>query len=677
MATNRVCAIAVTGIATTVLTGSVTMTITGSPARAGFARSILLTAGAEASASSLEQAIELVLDATKRATDYNAGRPFATDSGIATLPKVMSNNNFELMVAGLSGQINNVFFRYPELVAGDAAEPRQLFQFFNPDFDYSVKANLDPHATYQLTGTLGHGTEHLAISAGPISEQSATTSQYLESGSTLVVNPDGTYTVTIGPTAPPGDVNYIDSLDALDPQRPGVGVSLLIRDMMGDSAKGPGTIAIECVADCPAAPTASGSGLTEDQLTQLLLGLGTPRPAGQLGSVSPIELFNQQNMNLAAGAGISLPGNTMSAIEPETFFGVGLPTARISAGNFDVNPGQALVIKVPEVESAYSGIQLMNAFGSSLPFVFAQTSLNNTQAYQAHDGYTYYVVSATNPGVANWLDSGQDTKGEIFARFEGLAGSDPTGMGVQTFLVPLSQLHTVLPEDTPTVSGSQFAGDMTQRVLSHDYALDVSRQSSFSLDALLHDPKGAASGSEWLIQQVLLHDVQNIMGTDQFNQVFGSEPFTPMWLRLAPGLSPDWLMLMKDVLTDPHDSFTALQNNAGLAIKDVVQPALLTLALLQQSNGIEGVGKVLYDAVFDPNISITAGFLNARDDLATAIFAATGGFPEHADPLATLAWQFLPHLAQNGRDFGSLNFNQLNDLPELVNPIAYLSELFS
>lgn len=38
--------------------------------------------------------------------------------------------------------------------------------------------------------------------------------------------------------------------------------------------------------------------------------------------------------------------------------------------------------------------------------------------------------------------------------------------------------------------------------------------------------------------------------------------------------------------------------------------------------GYPSFGDIVREALFDPNTSITAGLLNARDDLATAIMAA-------------------------------------------------------
>ncbi|MGH3561536.1 MAG: hypothetical protein ACRDTN_06995, partial [Mycobacterium sp.] len=132
-------AVAAAGMATTVLAGSLGMAITSPQATAGVSRSVLLTAGDETPAlPSLQQAIQMVLDATHNAVEHDAALPFATEASSEALPTILRNTNYELLIAGLSSQIPDLFFRYPEVVAGDAANPRQLFQFFTPDFHYQV-----------------------------------------------------------------------------------------------------------------------------------------------------------------------------------------------------------------------------------------------------------------------------------------------------------------------------------------------------------------------------------------------------------------------------------------------------------------------------------------------------------------------------------------------------------
>jgi hypothetical protein len=259
------------------------------------------------------------------------------------------------------------------------------------------------------------------------------------------------------------------------------------------------------------------------------------------------------------------------------------------------------------------------------------------------------VVSATNPGVANWLDSGDVSNGEIFARFENLPdGSDATGLPVTTEVVPVADVASYLPADTPTVSPAEYAADMSQRVLSYDYALDLSREHA---------------QPDWVLQELLLHGFQGVMGADNFAAVFGSDPTIPLELRLTPAFAPDWSAVDHDLLTNPIGSLEAIFNNLPLVASDINLPTelalgqtVLSLLLPQQ------IGSLLNDTVFDPNTGIVAGFLNARDDLATAVLTANNDFPTELGGLATTEWANMTELVQ------STSSNLLTELAALPSP---------
>lgn len=616
------------GIATTALAGALAMTVAAAPATA------------DDGSSSYQPALDHLLSVMDQAVAYDSALPFATPESNATLLTSLQNTNYELLSAGLSRVtelFGGVFFQSPEAVAGDAANPRQYFQFFTPDIYYHATAGLAPGATYELTGTIGGGTEGLAIATELITGSSAVNKSVLELDHNLVVNPDGTYTVFIGPDEPAGAVNFLDDTDATA----NGAASLLIRDMLGNWALGPGSVSIRCVADCPAFFSIPDTGLfpsadesdapVETPPITSVDSLLTTLFTAFANIVGP---FNQQNMGLAEIAGIGLPANTMSLLTPETeLFATGLPSADVSAGNFDLDAGEALIVKVPDVDSGYSGIELMNVFGAALPYVLAQTTLNNTTAYHASDGYTYYVVSDTNPGVANWLDTTGLTRGEIFARFENIPdGTDPTGLQVSTQVVPVDEVANYLPADTPTVSPAEFAADMSQRVFSYDYALDVSRMNA---------------QPDWVTQELILHGLQGLMGRDNFEDVFGSEPFTPLALRFTPALTPDWGSVTHDIFTNPVGSLSAIINNLPLLASDINLPVQFAVGETILSLLLPGQLDTLFnDVVTDPNTGIIAGLLNARDDFATAVLAANDDFPTELGQVATWEWENMSELIQ-------------------------------
>ncbi|BBX23834.1 hypothetical protein MTER_32450 [Mycolicibacter terrae] len=623
------------GIAAAAL-GSALSMVMSTPASAGPAPAVALT-----STYGFQPAIDELIDAMKQAVAYDMALPYAVPGSEDNLMTMLQNTNYQLFSAGLSRVtelFNGVFFQSPEAIAGNATDPRQYFDYFTPDIYYHVTAGLAPGATYALHGTLGGGTEHFTVSTQAITGGSAQTVEDLELGHGLVLNPDGTFTVYIGPEAPPGALNFMDSTDATV----GGAASLLIRDMLGDWAKGPGTVTLQCVSDCPPffAIPEGGFFPTDDPVAAAVGGSGGITSVDSMlttlfsAFAQIIGPFNQRSIEGGASVGMNIPANTMHDLGPETSYGAGLASAVVTGGNFDLDPGEALVIKVPNVDAAYGGIELMNVYGGALPYVMAQTTLNHTTTYHDADGYTYYVVSATNPGVANWLDTGGLTRGEIFARFENVTDPDSAiGQGVTAQVVPIEDLGSYLPTDTPTVSPEEFAADMAQRVFSYDYALDVSRMS-------------AQPG--WVIQHLLMNGLAGLMGDENYDAVFGSEPFTPIALRFTEALSPNWDAVMNSVFDHPMESLTAVWNALPLLASDINLP--ITLALAQTALSVvmpQLLMPAINGALFDPNTSILAGLLNARDDLATVILTANNSWPTELGEQAAHQWANMADLIAN------------------------------
>lgn len=607
------------------------------PVQAGPA--VALTAG-------YQQALDALLDAMKQAQANDLALPYASPGDAATLMTMLQNTNYQLITTGLSRVtelFNGVFFQSPEVVAGNVADSRQYFDYFTPDINYHVTAGLAPGATYVLTGTLGGATEHMSVSTMAVTGATAHTIEDLELNHGLVVDANGNFTIYIGPEAPAGAVNFLDSTDATV----GGAASLLIRDMTGDWAKGPASISLQCVADCPPFFSIPAGGFFPTD------GGGTdvPTEPAHIGSVDDVlnmlfsafaqivVPFNQRSIEGGASVGMEVPANTMMTLAPETSYGVGLESAVVTGGNWELDPGEALILKVPTVEAAYSGIELMNVYGGALPYVMAQTTLNNTTTYHADDGYTYYVISATNPGVANWLDTGGLTTGEIFARFENVTDrADALGLGVETQVVNLDDLgNSILPSDTPTVSPEEFAADMARRVFSYDYAMDVSR---------IH------AQPAWVLQHLELNALSALMGKDDFESVFGSQPFTPIELRFTDALSPDWDAVMRSVLDHPMESLTSVWNALPVLTSDITLP--ITLALAQTAMSVvmpQMLLTAIDDALFNPNTSILAGLLNARDDLATVILSGNDDWPTELSAQAAQQWANMADLIANTPSF--------------------------
>lgn len=138
----------------------------------------------------------------------------------------------------------------------------------------------------------------------------------------------------------------------------------------------------------------------------------------------------------------NLPVNTMVA--PRLTPG-GLATQYSSVGHFDLAPGQAMVITVPVSDAPYMGFQLGSLWYISLDYINHQTSLNGTQAQADPDGKIRMVVSDTDPGVTNWLETLGHRKGYLQFRWQRLSRQMTADDGPAVAVVDVDRVADELP----------------------------------------------------------------------------------------------------------------------------------------------------------------------------------------------------------------------------------------
>ena len=88
-----------------------------------------------------------------------------------------------------------------------------------------------------------------------------------------------------------------------------------------------------------------------------------------------------------------------------------------SSGRFDLPAGKALVMEGTMPEAEFVNVMLWNVHMQTLEYRSRRCSLNATQMkLDAKQGYRI-VISAEDPGVADWLDTEGQRRGTIFWRF--------------------------------------------------------------------------------------------------------------------------------------------------------------------------------------------------------------------------------------------------------------------
>ena len=132
-------------------------------------------------------------------------------------------------------------------------------------------------------------------------------------------------------------------------------------------------------------------------------------------------------------------------------------------GRFDLNPGEAFVVDVSDGGAEYFTVPLSNIWGTTLDIVDRTGSLNKAQSVPNKDGTYTYVISPTDPGVANWIDSDGLNEGILTLRMAEFGDDGPNeDLGARGRVVELDDLETEVPT-ARRVSAAERAAQLADR----------------------------------------------------------------------------------------------------------------------------------------------------------------------------------------------------------------------
>lgn len=132
-------------------------------------------------------------------------------------------------------------------------------------------------------------------------------------------------------------------------------------------------------------------------------------------------------------------------------------------GRFDLNPGETFVVDVSDGGAEYFTVPLSNIWGTTLDIVDRTGSLNKAQSVPNEDGTYTYVISPTEPGVANWIDSDGLREGILTLRMAEFGGDGPKeDLGARGRVVKLDDLEKEVPS-LRRVSASERAAELADR----------------------------------------------------------------------------------------------------------------------------------------------------------------------------------------------------------------------
>ena len=168
-------------------------------------------------------------------------------------------------------------------------------------------------------------------------------------------------------------------------------------------------------------------------------------------------------LNFADKAWLAMPRNGIAKARPSTGGLVGQWSA---FGTWSLSEEEAIVVRAFPGDASYQGIQLGNRWFVSLDYETRTSSLTLDQAEPSTDGSYYFVISARDPGVANWLDTESHESGLIMMRWQGLQRGLTDEQQPTAQKVPLARLRDYLPADTRSVTPEQRATQVAQRRLA-------------------------------------------------------------------------------------------------------------------------------------------------------------------------------------------------------------------
>ncbi|WP_406229538.1 hypothetical protein [Nocardia sp. NBC_01009] len=288
----------------------------------------------------------------------------------------------------------------------------------NPDTLY-FHSYLRPDAEYVVTGKRG-STRDLSFQVlnGDYSPVDVPDSLTAFDDRAIEVAADGSYELRLGPgAARPGYVHLAPD-----------SAMLVIREVYSDWAtEKPGTVRIQRLDRIGDAPPP----LTKDLMTKRY---------GVAGKM----LLSRLNTFLAFPKWfyLNLPVNTMT--EPRSTPG-GLTTQFSSAGHYELDDDQVMIITVPKSDAPYQGFQLGSMWYLSLDYINHQTSLTADQAQVDPDGMIRLVVSEQDPGLANWIERTGHARGYLQFRWQRLAREMKPEDGPTVEVVSLDELPQRLP----------------------------------------------------------------------------------------------------------------------------------------------------------------------------------------------------------------------------------------
>ena len=241
-------------------------------------------------------------------------------------------------------------------------------------------------------------------------------------GRTMEVEPGGSFTITVDSDAAGGRPNHVQSTSQAH--------EFYIRDVLLNWDRDDANhVAVQRLGEPPRTPARTldeQADATADMMAYF---------ANFTGKLSHGVYKTAPNVfNLAWSA------DTVGAMRNQVYV----------MGRFDLDPGETFVVDVNDGGAEYFTVPLSNVWGTTLDILDRTGSLNKAQSAPNDDGTYTYVISPTDPGVANWIDSNGMNEGILTLRMAefGRDGGQPgprRDLSARGHVVKLHDLESEVP----------------------------------------------------------------------------------------------------------------------------------------------------------------------------------------------------------------------------------------
>ncbi|HEY7938200.1 MAG TPA: DUF1214 domain-containing protein, partial [Acidimicrobiales bacterium] len=114
-------------------------------------------------------------------------------------------------------------------------------------------------------------------------------------------------------------------------------------------------------------------------------------------------------------------------------------------GTFRLDPGESLLLELDPPQTRYWSVTLENIWHECIEPRRRRSSLTNAAAVADPDGTVRVVISADDPGVVNWLDTGGRHRGFLLVRWL----DHPLAPAARTRVVPNADVAGLVGSGRP------------------------------------------------------------------------------------------------------------------------------------------------------------------------------------------------------------------------------------